>query len=212
MSTAADTRPLGRPLGQRLREDTRDLHTQAEKSTFQALMVKGELPKAVYVEGLGQMLLMHRALEAKLRDARAESPALAAIVTDQQFREAHIERDLAHFGVDQANITPSPATAEFVASLEGATPMQLLGMHYVLEGSNNGNRFIARAVAGAYRLDGAGLAFLMPHGEQQPAVWEAFKAAMAEQDFTEAEMDEVVAAAKHMFHAIIAIHEGLLPA
>lgn len=219
MTSLADTAATAdaRPLGQRLREDTRDLHTRAEKSLFQAKLVKGELPKDLYLEGVRQMYVVHRALEAQLAGAREADPRVAAIVTDEQFRAPRIAEDLAHHGLDAGTIEPSPEAASFVRSLEGASPLALLGMHYVMEGSNNGNRFIARAVAGAYGMHeslatGRGLGFLLPHGERQPAVWQAFKDQMAQQHFTEAEMHEVVEAAKTMFGSIIAIHEALLPA
>ena len=64
--------------------------------------------------------------------------------------------------------------------LASEQPMALLGILYVLEGSTNGSKFIARKVRPAYELPatGEGSAYLDPYGDVQPARWQEFKAAM----------------------------------
>ncbi len=70
----------------------------------------------------------------------------------------------------------------------GDDPLRLLGMHYVLEGSNNGSRFIARHVGRAYQLStGPGLRYLDPYGDRQRAYWMDFKNAMGKFQFTGAD-------------------------
>ena len=135
---------------ERLRAETADLHSSAEGKDFQRRMVKGELTRDDYARWLGQMLLVHRALEAPLR-ALMGSPAFAAL-REEQLQEPYLLEDLDALGQDPAAVTPLPATAALVASIERAateTPLALLGYHYVLEGSNNGNRYIVRQLAPA---------------------------------------------------------------
>lgn len=201
-----------RPASQRLREDTRDLHTRAEKSDFQAAMIQGRLEREAYVANLEQMLLVHQALESALRRHRNTQPAIARVVSDEQFQEPYLLEDLAFFGRDVSAIRPIAATERLIGVIEEFSqtrPLGLLGLHYVLEGSNNGNRFIARAVGKAYGLTGPGLRYLLPYGERQPQVWDAFKTNLEACDLGPDEADVLVDAAKAMFQGIIEIHEGL---
>ena len=80
----------------------------------------------------------------------------------------------------------------------------------VLEGSNNGNRFIARNIQRAYELGPAGgVAFLDPYGETQRPKWQEYKNAMGRLPLSAAEHDAMLAAAQAMFRAIGAISTEL---
>lgn len=211
MSTeAAADRSL---ITERLRTETRDLHTKAEKAPLQEALVKGKLPREVYADMLEQMLLVHRELEQAIREHRPSVPALAAVVTDEQFQEPYILEDLAHFGRDPGKIDPLPETREAVAEIRRTAreePLGLLGLHYVLEGSNNGNRFIAKAAGPAMGLSqDAGLRYLLPYGDRQPQVWGAFKENLASCELSEAEKDTLVESAKRMFEIVYQVHTGL---
>ena len=72
-------------VGERLRTETRDLHTRAEKGPFQAALLAGRLPREHYERNLEQMLLVHRALEARLR--ASTNDAIRAIVTEEQLEK-----------------------------------------------------------------------------------------------------------------------------
>jgi len=202
-----------RPITDRLREDTKQLHTRAEKGPLQEALVKGELPREVYADMLEQMRLVHEALERELEVRRHEVPAIERVVRPEQYRLGHIDADLAFYGRSSEGIEPLPATAGLVERIERVSrerPLALLGLHYVLEGSNNGNRFIAKAVAGGYGLEGEeGLRTLRPHGDRQPEVWAAFKSQLLACELSEEEMETLVAAARDMFQAIIDIHDQL---
>jgi heme oxygenase len=107
-----------------------------------------------------------------------------------------------------------PATRRFLDLLDtlaARTPLALLGVLYVLEGSTNGARFIARRIREAYDLppDG-GAAFVDPYGEAQPSQWKAFKDAMEQLDLSEAEARSVTAAAQETFDAVEALGGDLL--
>lgn len=197
---------------ERLRDETRDLHASAEGKAFQRRMLGGELSRDEYVEWLGQMLHVHRALEAPLRERWASDPAFAAL-REEQFQEPYLIADLAALDDDPTAHAPLPATAALVADIERAaleTPLALLGFHYVLEGSNNGNRFIARRLLPALGIaHGQGDRYLDPYGEAQPAHWARFKQDMETVGFAAPQADLLVAAARRMFAGIAAISDEL---
>jgi heme oxygenase len=197
---------------ERLRAETADLHSSAEGKDFQRRMVAGELTRDDYARWLGQMLLVHRALEAPLRSLMlAGSPAFAAL-REEQMQEPYLLEDLDALGEDPDAVAPLPATAALIASVERAaaeTPLALLGHHYVLEGSNNGNRYIARKLVPALGLNGRGHRYLDPYGAEQPAKWAQFKRDMDAVGFATEDADLLVAAAREMFTGIGQISEAL---
>lgn len=195
-----------RPLMERLKQDTLELHERAEKSPFEGAMFRGMLPKAAYIEYLAQRMLVHRALEALLRETRGGHKALAALAEDRYFMEAHAAADLRHFGLDPAEAKALPSTDRIAARMAekaAKSPVALLGYLYVFLGSTNGARFIARSIRKAYGLDRDGTRFLDPYGDEQPMVWKGFKETANNWPFDEATMDLIVATAKDTFLGII---------
>ena len=207
------TTTAAEPFSTRIKSGTWDLHQQAESQPFQKSLVQGRVGREAYARWLSQMLLIHRTLEGRLRELTATDPRVAAIVTEEQHQEPYLLADLDTLGADMGSIEALPATAELVRDIEEAAerePIRLLGFHYVLEGSNNGNTFIARAVRPALGLEpGAGDRYLDPYGERQRAVWGAFKAELDAQNFTPAEQDAMIEAARDMFEGISAVSKGL---
>lgn len=199
---------------ERLKSETRELHGAAEQHEFNRNLFKGRLPREDYVRHLGQLLLVHRALEARLREARERVPAIASVVEEYQYQEPYLIEDLEFFGVDPATIEAQPATERLIRRINTVAeecPLALLGFHYVVEGSNNGGRFIARGIAKAYSLrPGPGLRYLDPYGDAQPQRWAEFKAEMGKVGFTDEEVCVLVDAAKEMFRAIAEIGDDLI--
>lgn len=202
-----------RPITQRLKEETADHHKAAERHEFQQALVRGAVSRESYTDYLGQMLLVHTALEGALRRARAAIPAIGRVVHEFQFQEPYLRRDLACFGIDPASVAPLPSTRALIALIEQAErdrPLALLGHHYVLEGSNNGSKYIAKAIRRTFSLSGqAGTAYLDPYGDEQAPKWARFKADLESCGLGEAEGDTLVAAAAEMFEAIGGISEDL---
>ena len=201
---------------ERLKSETQDLHDAAETHGHQTALVKGDLPLERYIAHLEQHLMLHRALENALRAHSSAHPAFDAVITAEQFQEPYLEEDLRHFGCDPQTVTSTPETQEVVEDIERAAaeqPIKLLGFHYVMEGSNNGNRFIAMKIREAYNLsDGKGLKYLDPYGQNQRPLWMKFKQDMADQQFTPQEEDLLVEGAKEMFKGVGRISDGLLTA
>lgn len=210
--TAATTDPSG--VMARLKAETQDLHNAAEDHELQRTLFKGRLAREKYVEHLGQLFVVHRALEARLVAAQAATPAIAAVVKDYQLQSPYLRADLAHFGVDPERIAPTPAAAAIVERIERTAkenPVALLGYHYVLEGSNNGSKHVAIAVRKAYGLTaGQGDRYLDPYGERQRELWAEFKRDMEAVGFDDAQAAALVDAARAMFAAISAIGDDLM--
>ena len=199
---------------QRLKSETQDLHDAAEKHELQRRLMKGELPKTMYAAHLAQLYLVHNALESGIRAAQPSVPQLASVVKEYQFQVTYLEEDLMHFGIALESISPLPATARLIQQITDAAianPIALLGFHYVLEGSNNGSKYIAKAAAQAYQLQpGAGLRYLDPYADNQRPYWGQFVADMANCEFSDPESDLLVEAARQMFAAIAGISDDLL--
>ncbi len=197
---------------QRLKQGTSDLHQAAEQSPFQQRMVEGRLSLDEYGAWLGQMYLAHEALEQPLA-AFAESDRRFAAVQPHQFQLPHLIADLDTLGLDADGIKALPATATLCSRIARNVeddPLRLLGYHYVLEGSNNGNRFISRRLLPALGLSGDnGGRYLDPYGEEQRELWQAFRADMDEIQFSDDEIDSLVGAARSMFRAITDISNQL---
>jgi len=202
-----------RSVMKRLRESTRVLHDAAEHHDFQRAFAQGSLPRDQYVRYLEQMYLVHRALEDGLRSAAETSAAIRAVVDERQYQVPYLVEDLEFFEVDLGSIEPLPATQRLVGEIAqmASEPASLLGLHYVLEGSNNGSRFIVHALMPAYGLSaGPGLRYLDPYGDDQRERWLAFRGDMDEVGFSEEDSDRLVESARHMFESIVSISDDLL--
>jgi len=196
----------------RLREGTRALHDVAEGHEFQRALFAGQLVQSGYIAYLGQMYCVYTALESALVQAAAERAEISQVVKLHNLRAGDLAADLAHFGVDADTVKPGPATAALLAEIDALRrrgPLALLGMHYVLEGSNNGNHFIARNIRKAYRLDGAGARFLDPYGDLQRPRWMEYKEALGALPLSDEESNALLAAAQAMFQAISRISAEL---
>ena len=189
-----------------LRTQTAENHRAAEQSVFQRRFIRGQLPLAAYTGWLTQMLCVYRSLETHLSNSALESRP--RLLREPWRRSAELERDLAHFSLSPAAVAPSQATVRFLDQLDRwakAEPAALLGVLYVLEGSTNGSRHIARALRSAYGLnDVEGLRFMDPHGEKQPQRWVEFKVAL-DAEVTPDEVPALVAAAQATFDAVTAV-------
>lgn len=207
--TSPTANDQGTSVMARLKAETADQHHRAERHPFMGALMRGQLSHAEYAQRLEQMLLVHRALERSLRNAQSRH-AWASVIHAEQFIEGHLLADIAHFAGSPA---PSlrPATARLIKEIhraENHTPIRLLGMHYVTEGSKNGAVFIARALRHAYRLaPGQGDRSLDPYGSDQRAKWLAFKDAVDALPLSPLDHDEMVHAARTMFDGITAIAE-----
>ncbi|HKQ50191.1 MAG TPA: biliverdin-producing heme oxygenase [Phycisphaerae bacterium] len=196
----------------RLKEYTQSLHDATEDGAFNQELVKGHLPRERYVEMLAQLWLIHRTLEGQLRAHAGSVSAFHAVLRDYQYQEPYLAADLAFFGRTLSTIEPLPATKRLMDRIDAMAanePAGLLGMHYVFEGSNNGSKFIAKAVRRAYALDGDGTRYLDPYGENQRAYWQQFKDDMNAVVFSASQTDAILQAAGAAFEGVMQLHKEL---
>ena len=195
------------PVLAELRERTGALHTQAERHPVQAALVRGQSGVGGYVSYLSQMWHIHEALENEL--GRRLGSAVLGPVKPDQFRAEAIVEDLATF--DGAQIEPPVGPVmRFVTEVQELQDSELLGMHYVLEGSTNGGRFIAMAIRNGLGLeDERGTRYLDPYGEAQKVKWGAFCAALSGLSLDADERERVITGAERMFGLIIETFDAM---
>lgn len=182
---------------------------QRQAEPEQDNIMKGTLPKFKYVANLGQRYLLQRGFEAHLDQHRISNRKLASVVTDDQFHAPKAAADLRFFGVDPERVEPVASTVamlNFFAEVAAANPADLLAIHYVIEGSNNGARYIARAVRSAYGLQTIdGTWHLDPYGEGLRARWKAVGDAINALEFSEEDIARMVLLGRRTFHFMNAI-------
>jgi heme oxygenase len=197
----------------RLRNETAAHHERAENHPWQRAMAKGRLTQPQYAMWLGQMLHVHAALETALLHNSERNAHIAAVVDPIQFQVPHVHADLAYYGGDPlaGKVLPSvKAAVDTIHRTAATNPTRLLGLHYVIEGSKNGGRYIVRGLRRAYNLGaGQGDRSMDPYGEQQPAIWAKFKADMNARGFDQPTCDAIVASAGDMFDAFYAVSDDL---
>lgn len=197
-----------------LKDSTKEQHTRAERHPMQADLVRGQLPIEAYCRYLAQLRHVHEALESSLVAGAHEDPRLGRVVRESQFRLDAIDADLAHFGKSDVESEPTTATSGLIRCIDDVAanePIALLGYHYVLEGSTNGGRFIARALCGAYGLKPGedGTRYLDPYGVSQTDEWLRFREDMESLELSGEETERLIETASEMFEGITAIMDSL---
>ncbi|NDA10473.1 MAG: hypothetical protein EBZ07_06465, partial [Verrucomicrobia bacterium] len=154
-----------------------------------------------YKQYLGQRWLIHRELEAATDQALKKDARLGSLRLPTLYQTGNLEADLAQLGVPRESIQPMAGTAQLMNEIKQTpTPAALMGIYYVFEGSKNGARYIAKALAKQAGI--TALKYLDPHGEAQRGLWMKFKADMDAIPWTPAEQDSMVRAAQATFSAI----------
>ena len=194
-----------------LKQATSEQHHDAERRQLQQQMVTGKITPATYTAWLGQMYLVHEALTREIATHSAAQAPLADVVRDGGIHVTNIRADLTALGAGTAEVKPLPATARAIAELRNtaaADPLALLGTNYVLEGSMNGNKYIAKALVRA--LPAPAIAYLDPYGDDQRSIWAAYRERMNALVLDEAVAARIVASARQMFESISAMSDELI--
>lgn len=189
-----------------LKERTRDQHVKAEHHPLQQQAVRGTIDRRLYAALVAQLRHLHQALETHL-DRLVIADERVARVFAPHCRRLHLcDADLALLdpsGQVHAPLAASRRTAEWIAELAGTTPIALLGVLYVVEGSTNGGKFIAPILRRAWGLaEGEGLQSLDPHGAQTHALWGNFRTAIDGLELSGFEREAIVSVAGETFDRI----------
>jgi heme oxygenase len=199
----------------RLKEETKELHSMAESRTLQQQIARGQVDRERFAAYLGQLYLVHHKLESALVAARSDSSAVETMAQDHRMRVPDLEKDLSFYGLDSSTLEPGKATVDFMQAidrLQADDPAALLGSLYVLEGSTNGGKFLARVLRQAWKLDGEGLSYFDPYGEEQSAIWAEFKTEMDGLNFDPHQQDAILDAARETFRAIADVSDEVAQA
>ena len=152
-------------LSELLRSETRDLHTQAERSTFMGVLLRGKMERAAYCAMLRNLHAIYEALEPAL-DRHAGDVRLSPLIFDALRRRVPLQADLeALHGADWRDAYPLlPATVDYVTrlrTLDRAHPELLAGHSYVRYlGDLSGGQILRRIVRDSMALPaGQGTAF-----------------------------------------------------
>jgi heme oxygenase len=201
----SDTQPS---IMRRLKAETRDLHSHAESRSLQRAIASGSVDRDVFTTYLGQLYHVHRSLESALEESTDREPAIGAVATAQRMHVPDLERDLGFFEIDCDELEAGDAATRFVSQIhetKRSNPIALLGALYVLEGSTNGGRFLARTLRQRWQLDSDGVSYFDPYGEDQPQRWAAFKHDMDGTGFDAEQEESILEMAKATFLAIAEI-------
>ncbi len=196
----------------RLREETRELHSHAESRPLQQQIARGDVDRDRFAAYLGQLYLVHQKLESALQNAASGNPAIGKLATVDRMRVPDLESDLRFYRLDPNDLEPGAAAIEFhdaIDRMNAEDPVALLGSLYVLEGSTNGGKFLARVLRREWNLDEEGLSYFDPYGNEQPQRWAAFKSDMEDMGFDTDQQNAIVDAAHLTFKAIADVSDGV---
>ena len=142
------------PLSHRLRAETKDAHTTAERSGIMRDLLRGTISLPAYVLLLQNLAALYDAMEAEL-DRNANHPALRGVEWNALRRFPALQHDIAQLiapvDASSAGTDPLvPATREYVARIHelGNSTPELLFAHAYLRylGDMYGGQIIKRIV------------------------------------------------------------------
>ena len=139
-------------LAERLRTETRELHTSAERSTLMSALLSGRMERPAYCAMLGNLHTIYAAMEPAL-ERHALRPMIAPVFEPALVRRASLERDLQVLQgpawADELALKPATlAYAERLRDLDVSQPDLLLAHAYVRYlGDLSGGQMLRSVVA-----------------------------------------------------------------
>jgi heme oxygenase len=157
---------------------------------------------------LAAYLPVHEALESGLTSGA--HPAFDRVWDPGMRRVDLLRADLDALDSSDAALpagtrTAAASLASWIGETARVTPIALLGVLYVLEGSTLGGAVLRRHLAAAFGLTDAGLRYYSPYGTHPKPHWVAFSERMNAIELNVAEADAIVEAARETFERIGAI-------
>lgn len=152
---------MSRSLSERLKTETRALHTAAERSAFMGVLLSGRIARPAYCALLRNLHAIYAVLEPALARHSAH-PLIAPVFAQPLRRQMALEHDLAvQHGPRWADeLTLRPVTLAYAARLRdiGSSQPGLLLAHAYIRylGDLSGGQLLRRIVAGSAALAGTG--------------------------------------------------------
>lgn len=195
-----------RPIMDRLKTDTRSMHDNAEDQAFMRDLMSGTLPKEAFAASLRPLQAIRSCIEQRLQ-ANADHPAIAACIRPYHSIAGLYDSDVDYFG-EAANVSAEDVKSvqefhDLVKEAEAADPVNLLGIFYVLEGSNMGASMLRRKVQESYDIEGdEGTKAMVPHGRDLMPRWRDFSGCMNNLDLTPEQREAILAFASNTFRVV----------
>jgi heme oxygenase len=193
-------------LSERLRSETKALHTEVERSGIMPAFLRGQIERAAYCSMLRNLFEIYAALEPAL-DRCVDEPAIAAITRPELARVPALIADLQHLhGANwRTDLSASSAAIEYgqrLLELAVAQPQLLIAHAYVRYlGDLSGGQILKRIVVEALQLrDGQGTRFYeFPEAPGAAALARDFRVALDATAMETSDIDAIVAEAKRGF-------------
>ncbi len=193
-------------IAERLKAETRTLHTAAERSRFMSELLRGRLERPAYCALLRNLSALYVELEAGLA-RHARHPLIAPVHAPALFRTAALARDLTTLhGAGWAHeIVLQAATVAYVArlrELDATQPGLLLAHAYVRYlGDLSGGQMLSGIVARSGALAGAGGVDFYDFGDPAAtrALTDEFRAGLASVEADALQADALVDEARLAF-------------
>jgi heme oxygenase len=143
-------------LASRLREETAELHREAERTGVMRKLLTGRCDLASYCALLGNLVVLYQALEKALAQ-HAAHPALCRFDFARVFRARAVASDFAHLAGPGVVAVPVAATRQYVSRLDELArddPPLLVAHAYVRYlGDLSGGRVLQAIVRRGLRLE-----------------------------------------------------------
>ena len=203
-------------LAQRLKAETKALHTAAERSRFMAVLLRGQMGRAPYCAMLRNLHAIYAALEPALA-RRARHPVIAPVFLPGLVRTDALADDLlALHGADWPSAFELlPTSLRYVAHLhaiEAGHPERLLAHAYVRYlGDLSGGQMLRRIVRQSMALPpGQGTAFYeFGTSEETVQLKRAYREGLEQLQPDEATARAIVAEARRAFELHMQLFEEL---
>ena len=193
-------------LAERLKSETRALHTAAERSTFMGVLLRGHMERTAYAALLRNLHAIYVVLEPAL-ERHAQHPVIAAIYLPALWRTPALAHDL-HLlhGAGWADALPlQPAARDYrdrVLELDASRPAPLLAHAYVRYlGDLSGGQMLRGIVAKTLLPEQATATAFYEFGDaaRTHALTQAFRAGLAGIAVDAGEQDALVQEAQLAF-------------
>ena len=193
-------------LAERLRDETRNLHTEVERGIFMRALLRGQLSRAAYCMLLRNLQAIYAALEVALV-SQAANPLVAPVFFRALFRSVALHHDLdaLHGPGWELALALQPASRLYVERLQRVhqtCPALLVAHAYVRYlGDLSGGQLIKRKVADSLQLaPGVGTAFYdFGDPDQIRRLTRAFRAGLDNTTCDEAQLALIVVEAQRAF-------------
>lgn len=182
------------PISTLIREQSREVHEEAETSALMSSITTGQVDLADYAALLGQLRWVYDALDAGAEHRRS-MPEFTALFDPRLDRRAAIASDLQALSVPE--VPPTAATRAYanrIAEVSQSWPLGLLAHHYTrYMGDLSGGRIIGSALQRNLGLTpDHGLAFYQFDIDSIPAFKKLYRSAMDSLPLTAQQKDAFV--------------------